>query len=120
MDLFFFICRKKHHSYLPKILNSLLLLLNDSSLQVQKKVIQTSTTLYKEVITWLAESNEDSNENALLEAWNTANSLKNSIINLVDNDHDGYGLERISFILLGMVIHMGNLILVFYLQFLGY
>lgn len=86
---FFEMTGKKHHSYLPKILNSLLLLLNDSSLQVQKKVIQTSTTLYKEVITWLAECNEDSNENALLEAWNTANSLKNSIINLVDNDHDG-------------------------------
>lgn len=69
------------------------MLLNDPSLQVQKKVIQTSSTLYKEVVNWLAKSDSNSDENALMEVWNAANSLKTNIINLVDNDHDGYLLN---------------------------
>lgn len=65
------------------------MLLSDPSLQIQKKVIQTSSTLYKEVVLWLAKSDGNSDENALMDVWNIANSLKTSIINLVDNDHDG-------------------------------
>ena len=57
---------------------------------MQKKVVQVSTTLYKEVILWMAELDEDCDENTVMEVWNAANSLKSSIINLVDNDHDGY------------------------------
>lgn len=74
---------------MPKVLPSLLMLLSDPSLQIQKKVIQTSSTLYKEVILCLAKSDVNADENALMDVWNTANSLKTSIINLVDNDHEG-------------------------------
>ncbi len=57
---------------------------------MQKKVIQTSSTLYKEVVNWFSKCDSNADENALMEVWNTANSLKTNIINLVDNDHDGY------------------------------
>lgn len=83
-------CRKKHHSYLPKVVPSLLLLLRDDhSHQVQKKVIQTSCTLYREVVNWFSKSDLSSDENALMEVWDLINSLKTNIINLVDSDHDG-------------------------------
>lgn len=88
---------KKHHQYLPKVLPSLLMLLSDPNLQIQKKVIQTSSTLYKEVILCLAKSDVNADENALVDVWNTANSLKTSIINLVDNDHEGILNQTVKF-----------------------
>jgi hypothetical protein len=72
-------CRKKHHKFLPTILPNLLLLLNDQNLQVQKKVVQVSTTLYRELISWMAELNENCNENAVVEVWNAARSLVNCV-----------------------------------------
>lgn len=72
------------------------MLLHDPSLQVQKKVIQTSCTLYREVVNWFSKSDSSFDENALMEVWDSINSLKTNIINLVDSDHDGYGRLLIS------------------------
>ena len=48
---------KADQELLPKVMHNLQLLLSDSSVAVQKRVIQSLTQLYKITLQWLARAN---------------------------------------------------------------
>ena len=68
-------------------MHSLQLLLSDSSVAVQKRVIQSLTQLYKITLQWLARANV---VNDLMEkTWNMLCQMKFLIAKMIDHDNDG-------------------------------
>jgi len=63
------------------------MLLHDASPQVQKRVIQAASQIYRGALLWLARAHNISPQ--METAWNTLNSIKSQIFTLIDNDNDG-------------------------------
>lgn len=74
------------------MLPNLLMMLNDSSFAVLKKVIKTTSIIYQRLISWLAKSDNLAPDDKLTNIWNTLVSLKTNIINMVDSDIEGYAI----------------------------
>lgn len=69
-------------------MQNLQLLLSDSSVAVQKRVVQALTQLYKITLQWMARANSVSE---LMEnTWNMLCQMKLVIAKMVDHDNDGY------------------------------
>lgn len=72
---------------LPKVMHNLQFLLSDSSVAVQKRVIQALTQLYKIMLQWLARANTISE--SMEKSWNMLCQMKALIAKMVDHDNDG-------------------------------
>lgn len=83
----FYFSRKKVPEVMPRVINSIVMLLNDESLPVQKKVIQVSGIIYKHALEYIA---HHGSSNELNNLWDLLTRVKTSIIDLVDGDNDGY------------------------------
>jgi symplekin len=76
-------------------MHSLQLLLNDTSIAVQKRVIQALTQLHKITLQWLAKAKSVSE---LMErTWNMLSQMKSQIAKMIDHDNDGYAIQLIPF-----------------------
>lgn len=69
-------------------MHSLQLLLGDTSIAVQKRVIQALTQLYKVTLLWLARAN--SVTETMEKTWGMLCQMKTQISKMIDHDNDGY------------------------------
>ena len=68
-------------------MHSLQLLLSDTSIAVQKRVIQALTQLYKITLLWLARAN--SVTDLMDNTWSMISLMKSQIVKMIDHDNDG-------------------------------
>ena len=85
--IYFLNFSKKDPDILPKIVINLNLLLQDSSAQVQKRVIQAAGPIYKIALKWLAKAKMITEE--MEAAWKVLGQIKQQVISMIDNDNDG-------------------------------
>lgn len=78
---------KVDQELLPKVMHSLQLLLNDTSIAVQKRVIQALTQLHKVTLLWLAKA--QSVNQTMEKTWSMFSQMKSQIAKMIDHDNDG-------------------------------
>lgn len=78
---------KKDTDVLPKVVVNFNLLLQDSSAQVQKRVIQAAGPIYKVTLKWLAKAKTITEE--MEAAWKVLGQIKEQVKKMIDNDNDG-------------------------------
>lgn len=78
---------KKDPDILPKVVMNINMLLQDSSAQVQKRVIQAAGPIYKTALMWLAKAKTVTEE--MEAAWKVLGQIKQQVIGMIDNDNDG-------------------------------
>ncbi|PSN37455.1 hypothetical protein C0J52_11700 [Blattella germanica] len=78
---------KKDPDMLPKVVANLSMLLQDSSVQVQKRVIQAASQIYRGALAWLAKARGITED--MEAAWAMMGSIKAQIVNMIDSDNDG-------------------------------
>lgn len=87
---------KKDPDVLPKVVANLSMLLQDSSVQVQKRVIQAASQVYRGALSWLAKARAISEE--MEAAWAMMGSIKAQIVNMIDSDNDGIRTHSVKFL----------------------
>ncbi|XP_021916110.1 symplekin [Zootermopsis nevadensis] len=87
---------KKDPDVLPKVVANLSMLLQDSSVQVQKRVIQAASQVYRGALAWLAKARAVSEE--MEAAWAMMGSIKAQIVNMIDSDNDGIRTHSVKFL----------------------
>ncbi|XP_046643772.1 symplekin-like [Daphnia pulicaria] len=86
---------KVDQELLGKVMHSLQLLLNDTSIAVLKRVIQALTQLHKVTLQWLAKAKSVT---GLMEStWNMLNQMKSQIAKMIDHDNDGVRTIAVKF-----------------------
>lgn len=75
---------------------SLLRLLSDESIPVQKRVIQAAITIYKKMLSWLCRASTVSEE--MERAWNEICMMKAKIAEMMDSDNDGVRTSSVKFL----------------------
>lgn len=83
----FFFSSKKDWDVLTKVVRNLHMLLQDTSPQVQKRVIQACCSIYKGTLSWLSKAKFVTDE--MQGVWTIINTMKHEIIDMVDSDNDG-------------------------------
>lgn len=63
------------------------LLLSDSSVAVQKRVIQALTQVYRITLQWLSRSN--SVNETMEKTWTVLSQMKSQVSQMIDHDNDG-------------------------------
>jgi len=86
---------KKDTELLPKVIANLQLMLGDQAVQVQKRVIQAMTHLYRSALRWLATTKTVSD--SMEAAWGLMCKLKEVIVTLIDSDNDGIRTMTVKF-----------------------
>lgn len=84
---FYLFCSKTDPETIPKVLHNMMMMLQDKSVSVEKKAIQTTAKLYKYTLMWLCKAKTVSEE--MESSWNSVNDLKKFILKLIDSDLDG-------------------------------
>ncbi|XP_069686908.1 symplekin isoform X2 [Periplaneta americana] len=87
---------KKDPDVLPKVVANLSMLLQDSSVQVQKRVIQAASQVYRGALAWLARARAVTEE--MEAAWAMMGSIKAQIVNMIDSDNDGIRTHSVKFL----------------------
>ncbi|XP_063228750.1 symplekin isoform X2 [Bacillus rossius redtenbacheri] len=87
---------KKDPDVLPKVITNLAMLLEDPSVQVQKRVIQAAGQVYRCTLVWLSRVKNVTEE--MEAAWSVMNRIKASIVNKVDSDNDGIRTHSVKFL----------------------
>lgn len=85
--IFFCLFSKKDCEILPEVIVNIQILLQDRTPQVQKRVVQCVTQLYRIVLMWLARA-PSVTEN-MQKVWSVTTNMKGFIINMVDSENDG-------------------------------
>lgn len=75
---------------------TLQLLLNDSSVPVQKRVIQATITIYRKILEWLCKATTITDE--METAWLKMSKIKSDIATMIDSDNDGIRTIAVKFI----------------------
>ena len=94
---------KKDPLLLPKVVANLLMLINDGSVMVKKRVIQAMTQIYKLELTHLSNSSTVVNEE-MVAAWNMLTSIKEMIggesdaKSMLDDNNEGVRTHAMKFI----------------------
>lgn len=87
---------KKDANVLPRVAPSLLMLLQDGSAQVQKRVVQAAAQVYRAALAWLSHAHSSHEE---VEAtWNAITAIKAQIVHLVDCENDGIRTHAVKFL----------------------
>lgn len=82
-----FLFSKKEKSNVCVTLPNLLILLEDRSHIVQKRVIQAASVVYRAGLQWMSQTDLPSSD--LSNVWQDLSNLKSHAINMVDNDNEG-------------------------------
>lgn len=72
------------------------MLLVDSSIPVQKRVIQAAITIYRKMLSWICRVSNISEE--MEKAWKDLTLIKSEIVNLIDSDNDGVRTSAVKFL----------------------
>lgn len=64
------------------------MLLKDRSLVVQKRVVQAASNIYRAGLQWISMIDLPSSD--LSNVWQDLSNLKSHVINMIDNDNEGY------------------------------
>ncbi|XP_050547676.1 symplekin-like, partial [Daktulosphaira vitifoliae] len=88
-------CCKKEKSNVCVTLPNLLILLEDRSHIVQKRVIQAASVVYRAGLQWISLTDLPSSD--LSNVWQDLSNLKSHSINMVDNDNEGIRTQVIKF-----------------------
>lgn len=83
-DIFF---SNKERSNVCVTLPNLLMLLEDRSLLVQKRVVQAAGNIYRAGLQWISMTDLPSSD--LSNVWQDLSNLKSHVINMIDNDNEG-------------------------------
>ncbi|KAK9503177.1 hypothetical protein O3M35_011802 [Rhynocoris fuscipes] len=87
---------KKDCEILPQVIVNIQMLLEDRTPQVQKRVVQCITQLYRIVLMWLARASTISDEMQMV--WSVTTNMKGFIINMVDSENDGLRTQIVKFL----------------------
>ena len=86
---------KKDPDALPQVIANLQMLMSDSALAVQKRVIQAMTHLYKVTLVWISRAKVVTDD---MEAvWNVVHGIKEIIIHLLEAENDGIRTHTVKF-----------------------
>uniref|UniRef100_A0A0B7BJ07 Symplekin n=1 Tax=Arion vulgaris TaxID=1028688 RepID=A0A0B7BJ07_9EUPU len=80
---------------LPKVLPSIILLMGDDDVNVQKKVILTVSNLFKLTLAWI---NKAKTRPEMSLVWNRLNELKNLLYELLESVNDGIRTHVVKFL----------------------
>lgn len=69
-------------------MDSLDLLLRDNAPQVQKRVVQAASQVYRGALIYIARTQPVPPQ--MEKAWSSLCTMKSEIVKLIDNDNDGY------------------------------
>ncbi|XP_034233611.1 symplekin [Thrips palmi] len=87
---------KKDPAILPRVMDSLDLLLRDSAPQVQKRVVQAASQVYRGALMYIARTQPVPSQ--MEKAWSSLCTLKSEIVKLIDNDNDGIRTQSVKFL----------------------
>lgn len=87
---------KKDPAMLPRVMDSLDLLLRDSAPQVQKRVVQAASQVYRGALMYIARTQPVPPQ--MEKAWGSLCTLKSEIVKLIDNDNDGIRTQSVKFL----------------------
>lgn len=93
-----FIFSNKEKSNVCITLPNLLMLLEDRSLIVRKRVVQAASTIYRSGLHWISMIDLPSSD--LSNVWQDLSNLKSHVINMIDNDNEGYSYKFVFLIML--------------------
>jgi len=80
---------------LPKVIANMQLMMGDSAVVVQKRVIQAMTHLYRSALQWLSKAKSISD--SMEAAWGLMCNMKEIITELLDSDNDGIRTMTLKF-----------------------
>lgn len=87
---------KKDPAILPRVMDSLDLLLSDSAPQVQKRVVQAASQVYRCALMYIARTHNLPPQ--MEKAWASLCTMKSEIVKLIDNDNDGIRTQSVKFL----------------------
>ncbi|KAL1131945.1 hypothetical protein AAG570_011556, partial [Ranatra chinensis] len=87
---------KKDWELLPKIIGNIQVLLQDNAPQVQKRVVQAVTQLYRIALMWVSRASVVTDQ--MQSVWNILTNIKAYIINMVDSENDGLRTQIVKFL----------------------
>ncbi|XP_066261627.1 symplekin [Euwallacea similis] len=87
---------KVRENFISKIMATLHMLLCDESIQVQKRVIQATITIYRRTLSWICRAPTITEE--MEEGWKQLNTIKLEIANMIDSDNDGIRTSSVKFL----------------------
>lgn len=87
---------KKDPAILPRVMDSLDLLLRDSAPQVQKRVVQAASQVYRGALMYIARTQPVPPQ--MDKAWGSLCTMKSEIVKLIDNDNDGIRTQSVKFL----------------------
>ncbi|XP_041981229.1 symplekin isoform X2 [Aricia agestis] len=87
---------KSHPKYLPKVVSHLQLLVIDSVVAVQKRAIQAASIVYKNILLWMCDPDNEFIE--MQHVWEHLTKLKLLILNMIDSENEGIRTHSIKFL----------------------
>ncbi|XP_039293523.1 symplekin [Nilaparvata lugens] len=87
---------KKDSELLPKVVPNLQMLLQDSCAQVQKRVIQAASQVYRCTLNWVCKATHITEQ--MKAVWLMMCNIKKAIVDLVDSDNDGIRTHTVKFL----------------------
>ncbi|XP_017776938.1 PREDICTED: symplekin [Nicrophorus vespilloides] len=87
---------KYDENLMPKVTLSLLMLLNNENVALQKRVIQSIITLYRRMLIAICKASCVTEE--METAWGQMNEIKSKIIKFIDSDNDGVRTSVVKFL----------------------
>ena len=87
---------KKDPAILSRVMDSLDLLLRDSAPQVQKRVVQAASQVYRGALMYIARTHPV--PAPMEKAWSALCTMKSEIVKLIDNDNDGIRTQSVKFL----------------------
>ncbi|KAK3928171.1 Symplekin [Frankliniella fusca] len=87
---------KKDPAILTRVMDSLDLLLRDSAPQVQKRVVQAASQIYRGTLMYIARTHPVPPQ--MEKAWGAMCTMKSEIVKLIDSDNDGIRTQSVKFL----------------------
>ncbi|GFO34652.1 symplekin [Plakobranchus ocellatus] len=87
---------KKDFECLPKVMPSMVMLLGDDDINVQKKVILTVSSMFRLTLAWISKAKQTRSE--MKEVWMHLNEVKNLMYDLLESANDGIRTHAVKFL----------------------
>ncbi|XP_005107741.1 symplekin [Aplysia californica] len=87
---------KKDNECLPKVLPSIVMLLADDDVNVQKKIILTANSMFKLTLSWITKAKKSRPE--MTEVWNHLKELKTLLYEMLESVNDGIRTHVVKFL----------------------
>lgn len=87
---------KKDPDYLIKMVPNMVLLLQDDTVAVVKRVVLALTQLYKVTVQWIAKAKKLKDE--MKPVWQSVNQMKGKMLEMLDSENDGVRTHAVKFV----------------------